>query len=118
MRALYHHAPLSSALSTWEVPDPMSLCIMSVSLQVSPSGLVTITGGKWTTFRRMAEDTVDTVLKEVPHINDQGTARIISSSTLPAHCKDQCSLPAIWQQGFANTANTAQYDDVLAVYIL
>ncbi|HHD56783.1 MAG TPA: FAD-dependent oxidoreductase, partial [Desulfobulbaceae bacterium] len=28
-------------------------------LQVSRSGLVTITGGKWTTYRKMAEDTVD-----------------------------------------------------------
>lgn len=28
----------------------------------SPSGLVTITGGKWTTYRRMAEDTVDAVI--------------------------------------------------------
>ena len=28
-------------------------------LQVSPSGLVTITGGKWTTYRKMGEDTVD-----------------------------------------------------------
>ncbi|MDB5350373.1 MAG: glpD [Planctomycetota bacterium] len=26
---------------------------------VSPSGLVTVTGGKWTTYRRMAADTVD-----------------------------------------------------------
>ena len=26
---------------------------------VSPSGLITITGGKWTTYRRMAEDVVD-----------------------------------------------------------
>ena len=29
----------------------------------SASGLVTITGGKWTTYRRMAEDTVDEVIK-------------------------------------------------------
>lgn len=29
------------------------------TLQVSRSGLVTITGGKWTTYRQMAEDTVD-----------------------------------------------------------
>jgi glycerol-3-phosphate dehydrogenase len=29
------------------------------TLVVSPSGLVTITGGKWTTYRRMARDTVD-----------------------------------------------------------
>jgi glycerol-3-phosphate dehydrogenase len=29
-------------------------------IEVSPSGVVTITGGKWTTYRKMAEDTVDT----------------------------------------------------------
>lgn len=31
------------------------------TLFVSPSGLVTITGGKWTTYRQMAEETVDRV---------------------------------------------------------
>jgi len=30
---------------------------------VSDSGLITITGGKWTTYRRMAEDTVDQAIK-------------------------------------------------------
>ncbi|HDP35846.1 MAG TPA: glycerol-3-phosphate dehydrogenase/oxidase [Candidatus Hydrogenedentes bacterium] len=29
------------------------------TLHISTAGLVTITGGKWTTYRRMAEDTVD-----------------------------------------------------------
>jgi glycerol-3-phosphate dehydrogenase len=29
------------------------------SLTISRSGLITITGGKWTTYRKMAEDTVD-----------------------------------------------------------
>lgn len=29
------------------------------TLHISPSGLVTITGGKWTTYRHMAEDTID-----------------------------------------------------------
>jgi glycerol-3-phosphate dehydrogenase len=29
------------------------------TLHISGSGLVTITGGKWTTYRRMAEDTID-----------------------------------------------------------
>ena len=28
----------------------------------SPSGMVTVTGGKWTTYRKMAEDTVDSVI--------------------------------------------------------
>jgi glycerol-3-phosphate dehydrogenase len=29
------------------------------AIQIDPSGLLTIVGGKWTTYRRMAEDTVD-----------------------------------------------------------
>ncbi len=32
-------------------------------LNVSDSGLVTITGGKWTTYRKMGEDTVDAAIK-------------------------------------------------------
>lgn len=32
-------------------------------LTVSRSNLITITGGKWTTYRRMAEDTIDTAIK-------------------------------------------------------
>ena len=31
------------------------------TLLISPSGLLTITGGKWTTYRRMAEDVVDAI---------------------------------------------------------
>ncbi len=38
------------------------------TLLISDSGLVTITGGKWTTYRKMAQDTVDhaAVLAELP----------------------------------------------------
>ena len=35
----------------------------SHKLMLSPSGLVTITGGKWTTYRKMAEDTVDLAIQ-------------------------------------------------------
>jgi glycerol-3-phosphate dehydrogenase len=35
----------------------------SHKLLVSPSGLVTITGGKWTTYRKMAEDTINLAIK-------------------------------------------------------
>lgn len=35
----------------------------SHKLMISPAGLITITGGKWTTYRRMAEDTVDLAIK-------------------------------------------------------
>lgn len=34
----------------------------SHKLIVSPSGLVTITGGKWTTYRKMAEKTIDSTI--------------------------------------------------------
>jgi glycerol-3-phosphate dehydrogenase len=33
------------------------------SLEVSDSGLITITGGKWTTYRKMGEDTVDKAIE-------------------------------------------------------
>jgi glycerol-3-phosphate dehydrogenase len=33
---------------------------------VSPSGLITIAGGKWTTYRRMAEDVINTAIKNQP----------------------------------------------------
>jgi glycerol-3-phosphate dehydrogenase len=38
------------------------------TLHISPSGLLTIAGGKWTTYRRMAEDTIDhaLVLADLP----------------------------------------------------
>ena len=29
------------------------------TIRVEPSGILTITGGKWTTYRRMAQDTVN-----------------------------------------------------------
>lgn len=33
------------------------------TLLVSPAGLITITGGKWTTYRKMAEDTINQAIK-------------------------------------------------------
>ncbi len=39
-----------------------SLLARDHTLVIAPSGLVTITGGKWTTYRKMAEDAVDNAL--------------------------------------------------------
>ncbi|CCG84733.1 protein of unknown function [Taphrina deformans PYCC 5710] len=33
-------------------------------INVSPSGLLTVAGGKWTTYRQMAEEAIDTSIKE------------------------------------------------------
>jgi len=35
-------------------------------VHTSASGVITVTGGKWTTYRKMAEDTVDEVLASWP----------------------------------------------------
>jgi glycerol-3-phosphate dehydrogenase len=33
-------------------------------ISISPSGLVTVEGGKWTIYRRMAQDTIDRIMKK------------------------------------------------------
>ena len=49
-------------------------------ITVAGSGLITITGGKWTTYRRMAEDTVNTAITKT------GLAeRACVTATLPIH---------------------------------
>jgi glycerol-3-phosphate dehydrogenase len=58
----------SDVLSVWSGLRPLVFASGKSSTQelarthvieVSPGGLLTITGGKWTSYRRMAEDTVD-----------------------------------------------------------
>jgi glycerol-3-phosphate dehydrogenase len=80
-------------------------------LHVSPSGLVTITGGKWTTYRQMAEDTVDRAIavaglerracrtRELPlHGAEQGVVRdswcVNGADPLAAYGSDR---PAVQQ---------------------
>lgn len=33
-------------------------------INISPSGLLTIAGGKWTTYRAMAEETIDRAIQQ------------------------------------------------------
>jgi len=50
-------APQGEGKSTKEISR-------SHKIMVSDSGLITITGGKWTTFRKMGEDTVEKAIQE------------------------------------------------------
>ncbi|GAA54117.1 glycerol-3-phosphate dehydrogenase [Clonorchis sinensis] len=59
-------------LSAWSgirplIMDPNSANTQSIArnhvIEVSPSGLITIAGGKWTTYRSMAEETIDKAVK-------------------------------------------------------
>ncbi|MEM9694780.1 MAG: FAD-dependent oxidoreductase [Myxococcota bacterium] len=66
------------------------------SIDVSPSGLVTIVGGKWTTYRRMAEDCVDRVVSEARlHASPCQTSNL----KLMDHHDDPQSLGALWMYG-------------------
>lgn len=64
-------------LSAWSgirplVSDPNKGDTQSIArnhiVHVSPSNLVTIAGGKWTTYRAMASETIDAVLEAVPEL--------------------------------------------------
>lgn len=54
-------------------------------IDVSASGVVTIAGGKWTTYRKMAEDVVDVAIRQA-HL----TAAPSKTTTLPLH-----GMPAV-----------------------
>ena len=59
------------------------------TIQVSPSGLLTIAGGKWTTYRKMAEDAVN---------------RVAELASLPER---PCATKDLHVHGFLNPAETS-----------
>jgi glycerol-3-phosphate dehydrogenase len=82
-RYLHQHVSHNDAIATWSgirplVMDPARASEGTAALsrdhvvEVRPSGLITVTGGKWTTFRKMAQDAVDALLRAVPGINAEG----------------------------------------------
>lgn len=73
-------------------------------VMVSDSGLITITGGKWTTYRRMAEDTVNTAiarggLPERPCVTTtlpiHGATEIDPADPLHFHGTDAAAIRAL-----------------------
>lgn len=73
------------------------------TLLVSRSGLVTITGGKWTTYRRMAEDAVDTAARVAGLPRRPGRTRYLR---LPG---GEASDPR-WRELGASAAEAESYD--------
>jgi glycerol-3-phosphate dehydrogenase len=69
------------------------------TLQVSASGLVTITGGKWTTYRRMGEDAVDAAAA-VAGLPDRPSVTV----TLRLHGAPAVPAPAGGEGGGAGAA--------------
>lgn len=71
----YFDIPLnrSDVLATWsglrplaKIPESLSKNTAQISrdhlIEVSPANLITIVGGKWTTYRKMGEDVIDTAV--------------------------------------------------------
>jgi len=72
-------APAEGSKSTKEISR-------SHKLILSPSGLITITGGKWTTYRKMAEDTVDAAIR---------VANLIPQNCLTANLPIHGNMPDV-----------------------
>ena len=68
------------------------------TIHVDTSGLLTITGGKWTTYRHMAEDTVDYAI------------------TLGRLRDEPCATKNLKIHGYAEPADTRAEEDPLEVY--
>ena len=71
-------------------------------VETSAEGVVLVTGGKWTTYRKMAEDAVDEVGRQLP-----GTAKCPTRS-LPLHGspgKKQISVPGVSSELGTHLAN-------------
>mmetsp|Transcript_15136 Transcript_15136/g.30738 ORF Transcript_15136/g.30738 Transcript_15136/m.30738 type:complete len:626 (-) Transcript_15136:3382-5259(-) len=67
------------------------------SVHVSPSGLVTITGGKWTTYRRMAKDALDKAI-EVGDIKNNSPCRTGHVQLIGGHKYDPAYFTFLTQQ--------------------
>lgn len=75
------------------------------TIEVSPSGLITVAGGKWTTYRRMAEDTLATAIQRgmlpsrpciTRSVHLHGTPEQPSSDSLARYGTDAQQITALW----------------------
>lgn len=76
-------------------------------LIVSAKGLITITGGKWTTYRRMAEETVDLAIKHggltpkpciTKNLKIHGCCTALSNNYMDIYGTDQVHINKLIQQ--------------------
>ncbi len=82
------------------------------TVRVSPHGLVTVTGGKLTTYRRMAEDTVDVVVRR---LGNAAPARAKTSPTRRLPIRGAAGLAALRRPGAAAAAGLD--DDAFAALV-
>ncbi|KID76188.1 Glycerol-3-phosphate dehydrogenase [Metarhizium brunneum] len=121
-------------LATWSgirplVRDPKAgnteSLVRSHLVTVSPSGLLTCAGGKWTTYRQMAEDAVDEAIgafgltprpvalpdisgHQLPSLTTDGRCRTLSTPVLGAH-GFSTSLPSQLMEVYPIDADVAHH---------
>ncbi|KAH7143463.1 FAD dependent oxidoreductase-domain-containing protein [Dactylonectria macrodidyma] len=104
----------SDVLATWSgirplIMDPQAKntesLVRSHLITVSPSGLLTCSGGKWTTYRRMAEETVDEAIKTFDLKPQATVLPDISGASLPQFTTNGVcvteKLPVIGAHGYS-----------------
>ena len=79
-------------------------------IRISKAGLITITGGKWTTYRRMGEDAVDQAIKlaslekrktRTPHMRLHGWSDKTNGSFADVYGSDRAAIHALPGSGQA-----------------
>ncbi|OAA34358.1 glycerol-3-phosphate dehydrogenase [Metarhizium rileyi] len=121
-------------LATWSgirplVRDPKAgnteSLVRSHLVTVSPSGLLTCAGGKWTTYRQMAEDAVDEAIRtfgltpqpvalpdisgyDLPGFTTNGRCRTLDTPVVGAH-GFSTSLPSQLMERYAVDADVAHH---------
>jgi glycerol-3-phosphate dehydrogenase len=68
------------------------------TIAVSRSGMITVTGGKWTTYRHMAEETID----KAERVGGFGP-RVCKTDDLPLHCQPEPDVAIAVRQEMART---------------
>jgi glycerol-3-phosphate dehydrogenase len=76
---------------------------------VSPSALITVTGGKWTTYRKMAEDAVDKAAEQLlskkqcvtASLKIHGCTAEKNTNHLSVYGSDAAAIEKLWQQNIS-----------------
>ncbi|KAH2940863.1 hypothetical protein KXW45_001455 [Aspergillus fumigatus] len=97
----------------WILSESSEALVRNHLISVSPSGLLTCAGGKWTTYRQMAEEAVDEAIKvfglkpravsQVPDISGVGGSGLVSDgAVLDGSCQTH-QVRLIGAHGYSKT---------------
>jgi glycerol-3-phosphate dehydrogenase len=98
-------------------PAGTSQLTRSHIVEVSPSGMVSILGGKWTTYRRMAEEAIDAVAA-LPDAKARGLPDVKHSSTLTRQVLGADRAGIVINQKYERIPITLRYVQTASIALL